>query len=82
MYRGAQKVLFYLSMKTYAKLIDWDLHEMCDHEDRDFKCMSVSAQIVDTYRAAGSSSKDSEIAGVGDQLRSKGIAFNIVRSKV
>ncbi len=55
---------------------------MCDHEDRDFKCMSVSAQIVDTYRAAGSSSKDSEIAGVGDQLRSKGIAFNIVRSKV
>ncbi len=53
---------------------------MCDHDDRGFQCVAVFPQLVDTYRAAGSSSKDSDIASVGDQLRSKGMAFNIVHS--
>lgn len=77
-----KKALFYLSTNPHAKPIDWGLHEMCDHEDRDFKCMSVPPQIVDTCRAVSSLSKDSNIAGVGDRLRSKGTAFSIVHSIV
>lgn len=52
----------------------------CDHEDRGFECTSVFSQIVDTNRAAVSSSKDSDNAGVGDQLRNKGMAFTIAHS--
>lgn len=81
-YRGAQKVLFHLSMNLYASPVDWGLHDMCDHPERGFKCISVFPQLVDTHRSAGTEAKDSDIGrpGLEPQVRHKGMSFNIVHS--
>ena len=80
-HRGAQKVLFHLSMSLYSKPVDFGIHDLCNQKKRNFKCISAFPQIVDVHRGPGTSSKDSDIAyrpnGV---IREKGFSFNIVHS--
>ncbi|KAL8705552.1 MAG: hypothetical protein Q9201_001330 [Fulgogasparrea decipioides] len=79
-YRGAQKVLFHLSMSYYDKPVDFGMHDMCNDHSRNFRCIGVFPQMVDSHRGAGSSSKDSDISRGEEQVRKKGFSYNIVRS--
>ncbi|KAI4224990.1 MAG: hypothetical protein L6R36_004259 [Xanthoria steineri] len=79
-YRGAQKILFYLSMSYYHGPVDFGIHDMCHDHSRAFRCIGVFPQIVDSHRGAGSSSKDSDISKGDEVDRKKGFSFNIVRS--
>ncbi|KAI4126910.1 MAG: hypothetical protein LQ338_003487 [Usnochroma carphineum] len=79
-YRGAQKVLFHLSMSYYHEPVDFGMHDMCNDHSRNFRCIGVFPQMVDSHRGAGSSSKDSDISKGEEQVRKKGFSYNIVRS--
>ncbi|KAL8936646.1 MAG: hypothetical protein Q9211_004090 [Gyalolechia sp. 1 TL-2023] len=79
-YRGAQKILFHLSMSYYNRPVDFGIHDMCEDEARNFRCIGVFPQMVDSHRGAGSSSKDSDISHAQEQVRKKGFSYNIVRS--
>ncbi|KAI4138398.1 MAG: hypothetical protein L6R39_006808 [Caloplaca ligustica] len=79
-YRGAQKILFHLSMSYYNKPVDFGIHDMCHDHSRNFRCIGVFPQMVDSHRGAGSSSKDSDISKGEEQVRKKGFSYNIVRS--
>ncbi|KAL8904847.1 MAG: hypothetical protein Q9207_003007 [Kuettlingeria erythrocarpa] len=79
-YRGAQKILFHLSMSYYHRPVDFGIHDMCNDHSRNFRCIGVFPQMVDSHRGAGSSSKDSDISHGQEQDRKKGFSYNIVRS--
>lgn len=79
-YRGAQKILFHLSMSYYHQPVDFGIREMCEDHSRNFRCIGVFPQIVDSHRGAGSSSKDSDISHGEEKDRKKGFSYNIVRS--
>lgn len=79
-YRGAQKILKYLSMDVYNKPIDFGLHDMCTKASRKFKCIGVFPQLVGEAKSAGSSLKDSDIWGVDNGDRPTGFSYNIVYS--
>ncbi|KAI4157457.1 MAG: hypothetical protein LQ342_008267 [Letrouitia transgressa] len=79
-YRGAQKVLFHLSMSYYHRPVDFGIHEMCHDQSRNFRCIGVFPQMVDSHRGAGNSSKDSDISKGQEQDRKKGFSYNIVHS--
>lgn len=53
---------------------------MCNDHSRNFRCIGVFPQMVDSHRGAGSSSKDSDISHAEEQVRKKGFSYNIVRS--
>lgn len=84
-YRGAQKILKYMSMDVFNKPVDFGLHDMCSTKERGFKCISVYPQLVDVHKAAGGANKDSDIEyanakpSKGD-VRERGHSFNILRS--
>ncbi|KAL8647996.1 MAG: hypothetical protein Q9210_005233 [Variospora velana] len=79
-YRGAKKILFHLSMSYYHQPVDFGIHDMCNDHSRNFRCIGVFPQMVDSHRGAGSSSKDSDISTAEEQDRKKGFSYNIVRS--
>ncbi|KAL8683122.1 MAG: hypothetical protein Q9186_000936 [Xanthomendoza sp. 1 TL-2023] len=79
-YRGAQKILFHLSMSYYHRPVDFGIHDMCHDHSRGFRCIGVFPQMVDSHRGAGSSSKDSDISKGKEMDRKKGFSYNIVRS--
>ncbi|KAL8772992.1 MAG: hypothetical protein Q9209_002012 [Squamulea sp. 1 TL-2023] len=79
-YRGAQKILFHLSMSYYNRPVDFGIHDMCNDHSRGFRCIGIFPQIVDSHRGAGSSLKDSDISKGDEVDRKKGFSYNIVRS--
>lgn len=79
-YRGAQKILYHMSMSIYAEPVDLGYGEMCGKPERNFKCIGVFPQLVDSHRAAGSETKDSDIADRKGAIRTKGYTANIVHS--
>ncbi|CAF9941069.1 MAG: hypothetical protein ALECFALPRED_008980 [Alectoria fallacina] len=80
-YHGAAKILKYLSMDIYNKPIDFGLREMCDKEDRGFKCLSVFPQIFGEHKPAGADERDSDIdPGNRASVRTKGYSHNTVHS--
>lgn len=78
--RGAQKILYHLSMSVYSGPVDLGLRDMCSKKDRDFKCIGVFPQLVDSHRGAGNDSRDSDISNREGNFRSKGFTHNIVHS--
>ena len=60
--------------------MDFGIHEMCHDQSRNFKCIGVFPQMVDSHRGAGSSSKDSDISKGQEHDRKKGFSYNIVHS--
>lgn len=80
-YRGAQKLLYHLSMSIFSSPVDFGFSDMCGKKERNFKCISVFPQIVDSHRSAGPESKDSDIANRrGGGYRQRGYTANIVHS--
>ena len=79
-YRGAQKLLYHLSMRPFNNPIDLGMRQMCQDESRGFKCVGVFPQVIDSHRPAGPIDKDSDIATRPDQVRDHGMTFNIVHS--
>ena len=79
-YRGAQKVLYYLSMSLFSRPVDFGLGDMCGQKERNFKCISTFPQIVDTHKSAGPVIKDSDIGHRGAGYRERGYTNNIVHS--
>ena len=77
-YQGAQKILFHLSMSPFARPIDYGISTMCKRKD--FKCIGIFPQIVDSHRSAGSAEKESDIVNRTGGFRQKGFSFNIVHS--
>ena len=78
--RGAQKILYHLSMSVYSSPVDIGLRDMCSKKDRDFKCVGVFPQLVDSHRSAGNDSRDSDISNRGGSIRTEGFTHNIVHS--
>lgn len=79
-YRGAQKILYYLSMSIFSKPVDFGFGDMCGQKERNFTCISVFPQIVDSHRSAGPESKDSDIGSRKGGYRQRGYTANIVHS--
>ncbi|KAI4177879.1 MAG: hypothetical protein LQ346_007607 [Caloplaca aetnensis] len=79
-YRGAQKVLRWQNNVKKFYPIDMGIGYQC-RDDPHFKCVAVFPQLVDSHKAAGRQSRDSDI-GTFDptKVREKGFTHNIVRS--
>ncbi len=79
-YHGARKLLRDQSMMTEFKPIDIGIGDWCQ-DNPDVRCIAVFPQIIDTHKAAGRLSRDSDIGDYSPQeTRQKGFTFNIVRS--
>ena len=81
--RGAQKILYYMSVKLWHGAFDLGLEDMCRDRSRNFTCLSVYPQIVDSHRGAGNVKGDSDLSeGKAEGVRKdKDIfTYNIVTS--
>ncbi|KAI4157018.1 MAG: hypothetical protein L6R39_000834 [Caloplaca ligustica] len=79
-YRGAQKVLRWQNNVKIFYPIDIGLGYQC-RDDPDFKCIAVFPQVVDSHKAAGRLSRDSDIGSFdANKIREKGVTYNIARS--
>ncbi|KAL8950573.1 MAG: hypothetical protein Q9222_003407 [Ikaeria aurantiellina] len=79
-YRGAQKVLRWQNNVKKFHPIDIGIGYQC-RDDPNFKCIAVFPQMVDSHKAAGRQSRDSDIGSYDpNQVREKGYTYNIVRS--
>ncbi len=77
-YRGALRLLRGQALRKTFQPIDIGISEMCK---TDFKCIGVFPQIVDSHKAAGRLSRDSDIGSYSaKEVRQKGYTFNIVHS--
>lgn len=80
-YRGAQKIIKYLSTEAYNKPVDFGLHDMCSDKKRGFRCIGMFPQIIGDHKPAGGADKDSDIGkGSHDNVREKGFSYNVVYS--
>ena len=78
-HRGAQKILYHLSVTQPSDAVDLGIKDMCKF-DPAFKCVGVFPQIVDSHRSAGSSKKDSDMGREKEQVREHSLSYNIVYS--
>ncbi|KAL8677707.1 MAG: hypothetical protein Q9186_005891 [Xanthomendoza sp. 1 TL-2023] len=79
-YRGAQKVLRWQNNIKQFNPIDMGIGYQC-RDDAHFKCIAVFPQLVDSHKAAGRHSRDSDIGSYDPKaMREKGFTQNIVRS--
>lgn len=78
--RGAQKMLRWQNKIEKFKPIDMAIGDQCKN-DPTFKCVAVFPQLVDSHKAAGRLSQDSDIGSFDPKnIRKKGYTNNIVRS--
>ncbi|KAL8926577.1 MAG: hypothetical protein Q9208_002904 [Pyrenodesmia sp. 3 TL-2023] len=79
-FRGAQKVLRWQNNISKFYPIDIGIGYQC-RDDAHFKCVAVFPQVVDSHKAAGRQSRDSDIGSFDPtKVREKGFTQNIVRS--
>jgi len=80
--RGAQKLLYYLSMSPYTAPYDLGMDAMCKDATRNFVCIGIFPQLVDSHRAAGPIMKDTDIGMPADDgnPKTKGFSYNVVYS--
>lgn len=79
-YRGARKLLRDQASLTTFVPIDIGIGNWCQN-DPDVKCVGVFPQLIDSHKAAGRQSRDSDIADYSPQeVRDRGFTFNIVHS--
>ncbi|KAL8830410.1 MAG: hypothetical protein Q9170_005747 [Blastenia crenularia] len=79
-YRGAQKMLRWQNNVKQFNPIDMSIGTQCK-DDPDFKCIAVFPQLVDSHKAAGRQSRDSDIGSFDPKnIREKGYTQNIVHS--
>ena len=78
-YRGALRILRGQALRKSFTPIDIGISQMCGSEG--FKCVGVFPQIVDSHKAAGRLSRDSDIGSYSPkEVRQRGYTFNIVHS--
>ncbi|KAL8719193.1 MAG: hypothetical protein Q9225_003772 [Loekoesia sp. 1 TL-2023] len=79
-YRGAQKILWWQNKVKVFNPIDMGIGYQC-RDDPNFKCIAIFPQIVDSHKAAGRQSRDSDIGSFDPKsIREKGFTYNIARS--
>lgn len=79
-YRGALKFLRGQALLKSFAPIDIGISRMCGSESG-FKCVGVFPQIIDSHKAAGRVSRDSDIGSFSPQeVRQNAYTFNIVHS--
>ena len=79
-YRGARKLLRDQATQSVFKPIDLGIGDWCE-QNHDIKCIGVFPQIVDSHKAAGRLSRDSDIGNYSpEEIRQQGYTFNIVKS--
>ena len=79
-YRGARKLLRDQATQSVFKPIDLGIRDWCE-SNHDIKCIGVFPQIVDSHKAAGRLSRDSDIGNYSPaEVRQQGYTFNIVKS--
>ncbi|KAL8702310.1 MAG: hypothetical protein Q9201_004480 [Fulgogasparrea decipioides] len=79
-FRGAQKVLRWQNNVKTFNPIDMGIGYQC-RDDANFRCIAVYPQLVDSHKAAGRESKDSDIGSFDPKkIREKGLSWNIARS--
>ena len=82
--RGAQKILYHMSMLPFDRSVDWGFHDMCKDKKSGFKCLATYPTIFGVHQPAGNTSKWSDIghgtdeskSHVEDQARSKNLRFS------
>lgn len=80
-YRGALRYLRAQALRKTFTSIDVGISQMCGSKEVEFKCVGVFPQIIDSHKAAGRVSRDSDIGTFSPQeVRQKGYTFNIVHS--
>ena len=80
-YRGALRLLRGQALRKTFTPIDIGISQMCGSEETEFKCVGVFPQLVDSHKAAGRLSRDSDIGSYSPQeVRQRGYTFNIVHS--
>ena len=78
--RGAQKLLHHFYTVESYEPYDLAIDTLC-RTDPSFRCIGIYPQIIDSYKAAGPISRDSDIGDIKDKnIRKTGYTFNIVRS--
>ena len=79
-YRGALRLLRGQALLKSFTPIDFGISRMCGSKSG-FKCVGVFPQIIDSHKAAGRLSRDSDIGSFSPQeIRQSGYTFNIVHS--
>lgn len=79
-FRGAQKLLHHMYTRESYEPFDLALDGLC-RLDPDFRCIGIYPQIIDSHKAAGAVSRDSDIGDITTtEQRKTGYTFNIVRS--
>ena len=79
-YRGALRLLRGQALLQTFTPIDFGISRMCGLKSG-FKCVGVFPQIIDSHKAAGRLSRDSDIGSFSpQQFRQSGYTFNIVHS--
>ncbi|KAL2039400.1 hypothetical protein N7G274_007672 [Stereocaulon virgatum] len=78
-FRGACKVLRGQALRKTFTPIDVGIGQLC--KEKEFKCISVFPQLIDSHKAAGRMSRDSDIGRFSpSEVRQKGFTYNIVHS--
>ena len=80
-YRGARRYLRAQALVKKFLPIDVAIGKMCGAKTPELKCIAPFPQLVDSHKAAGRMSKDSDIATFSaSDYREHGFTFNIVNS--
>lgn len=80
-YRGARKLLREQAVRPGFAPIDFGISDFCRDGGPDVKCIGVFPQIIDSHKAAGAVSRDSDIGLYSkEEVRQKGYSYNIVHS--
>lgn len=81
-YRGAQKVLYDLSVNGLSGPFDNSLSDLCRYQKYGMKCVSATPGYFTHHKSRGYMSGDSDIQGygAGGEIREKGTTENVVFS--
>jgi len=82
-FRGAQKLLYHLSLQPYFEAVDLSISRLCGDISKNFRCVSIFPQLINSHRAKGSMDKDTDIGDLSELrevVRVKGYTDNVVFS--
>lgn len=69
--RGAQKILYHMSMLPYNRSVDWGFHDMCKDRKSDFNCIATYPALFGVHQPAGNTSRWSDIGHGTDESQSQ-----------
>ena len=76
--RGATKFLYHFSIEPNADVFDAAVQKFCSTPKYAAKCVTVFPSLLDQYRPAGPTVKDSDHHDKGGETRAQGASDNIV----